>query len=151
MRVAILSIGMSMLLIGCGHEVNEATGVNPDVRSQQVEAVVSMQGFDAHRASTLLAENQNLIVLDVRTPKEYNEGHIDGAINIDFKADDFKAKLSGLDRNTPYLVHCRSGRRSTLSLAILEELGFSRITHLDGGLKGWTAAGLAVTDPCLTC
>lgn len=100
---------------------------------------------DAIAASQLLAENAEIVVLDVRTPQEYAAGHLPGApINVDFKAADFKEAAGKLARETPYLVHCRSGARSTASLAVFKELGFKKIYHLDGGFNAWKEAGEAV-------
>jgi rhodanese-related sulfurtransferase len=79
-------------------------------------------------------------VLDIRTPEEFAGGHLEGAKNIDFKSDGFAAALAKLDRDKPYLVHCQSGRRSTNSLKTFAELGFTRVYHLDGGIKAWQAS-----------
>lgn len=91
-----------------------------------------------------LVEGGKVTVLDVRTPEEYREGHIKGARNIDYNAGDFAAKVKELDKSKPYLVHCKSGGRSTSSLATFKELGFEKIIHLDGGFTGWEAAKLPV-------
>lgn len=91
-----------------------------------------------------LIESQKLVVLDVRTPEEFREGHIKGAKNIDFNAGDFAAKLKELDKSKPCLVHCRSGGRSSSSLAVFEELGFEKVFHLDGGIMSWQEAKLPV-------
>lgn len=89
-------------------------------------------------------KDKKIVVLDVRTPKEYAEGHIAGAKNIDFRAPDFEKQLSTLDRSSHYLVHCASGGRSTQSLEIFKKLQFRSIVHLDGGLKAWQADGKPV-------
>ena len=96
-------------------------------------------------AKTLLDSKAELVVLDIRTPKEIKEGHIQGAIFADFKNHDFADQLSKLDRSTPYLVHCAGGGRSMKALTVLEDLGFTDITHLDGGMIGWSEAGLPIT------
>lgn len=113
--------------------------------------VQSFKNTDAVQANSILINHPDVVVLDVRTSDEYNAGHIDGAVNIDFKASDFKDRLSSLDRHAPYVVHCHSGRRSTLALATLKELQFTDITHLDGGMQGWRQADLPVTAPCQQC
>ena len=80
----------------------------------------------------------------MRTPAEYGEGRIAGAVNIDYRGADFAAKLGELDRDTSYLVHCRSGRRSTNSMTTFKELGFKSVYHLDGGILAWQEAGQPV-------
>lgn len=79
-------------------------------------------------------------ILDVRTPEEFNNGHISGAINIDVKASDFKEKIRSLDKNKSYLVYCRSGVRSVTACNILNESGFSNLSNLLGGYNAWSAS-----------
>ncbi|MGB2429790.1 MAG: rhodanese-like domain-containing protein [Akkermansiaceae bacterium] len=93
-------------------------------------------------AQKLLAENNDVRVLDVRTPAEYAEGHIAGAVNVDFKSPDFAENIAKLDKNTTYIVHCRSGRRSSNSLPILKEQGFTTVYHLNKGYNAWKDAGM---------
>jgi rhodanese-related sulfurtransferase len=103
--------------------------------------------LDAEKAGKLLAEDDEArkpVILDVRTPDEFAEGHLEGAKNIDFNAKDFAERLGKLDKEKPYLVHCRSGGRSGRSLATFEKLGFKKIYHLDGGILAWEDAGLPV-------
>ena len=97
------------------------------------------------KAATVLVQMKKATVLDVRSAEEYAEGHIDQAVNIDFLDDSFESKVAKLDKAKPYLVHCAGGGRSTNSLEVFKKLGFTNITHLDGGLKAYTKAGGAVT------
>jgi rhodanese-related sulfurtransferase len=78
-------------------------------------------------------------LVDVRTPEEFNEGHIENAVNIDFMADDFDAKVVSLDKEKPVMVYCKSGGRSAKASARLKELGFKNITDLEGGISNWTS------------
>ena len=112
------------LLIGC---------------SAQTDSFIHVDG---KQAGELLGQQPDLVVLDIRTPKEFGEGHIAGALNIDYYDDKFKQNLSQLDKTKTYLVHCRSGGRSGRSLKLFEELGFENIIHLDGGIKAWKSEGL---------
>lgn len=97
--------------------------------------------LDAKAAQKSLSGD--VIVLDIRTPTEFAEGHIEGALNIDFNADDFADNIEKLDKSKEYLVHCRSGGRSGRSLPTFESLGFEKILHLDGGMLAWVEAGLS--------
>jgi rhodanese-related sulfurtransferase len=80
----------------------------------------------------------------VRTPKEYEAGHLADAVLLEFHAADFAQRLGQLDRGKSYLVHCESGGRSTLAVEEMEALGFTSIYHLDGGMSAWEEAGLPV-------
>jgi rhodanese-related sulfurtransferase len=97
------------------------------------------QQFDLART-----RNTNAVVLDVRTREEFVEGHIPGAVLIDFKAADFKQKVSQLDHDKLYLVHCAAGGRSAKAAELMGTLGFERVFNLEGGMKAWTAAGKPV-------
>ena len=99
---------------------------------------------DAEGAAKLV-DAKTVKVIDVRTPAEFQEGHINGAVNIDFNGKDFAAQVGKLDKDQAYLVHCASGGRSTKALPTFEQLGFTKIYHLDHGLKAWKSAGQPVT------
>ena len=98
-------------------------------------------------AKTLLDRKAEIVVLDIRTPEEVAKGHIDRAVFADFYAEDFRQQLTKLDPSAHYIVHCRSGGRSTKALTTLKELGFTKITHMDGGLRDWNKADLPLTQP----
>ena len=82
------------------------------------------------------------VVIDVRTPAEYAEGHIDGATLIDVSAADFVQQIDALDRGATYFVYCRSGNRSATATSAMVQMGFTSIFELDGGVIAWSAAGL---------
>lgn len=83
---------------------------------------------------------KNVVRLDVRTAKEFAEGHIEGAVNIDVLKSDFEKKATAtLPRNKTIAVNCRSGKRSKTAAAILVKNGY-RVVELDSGYNGWTNA-----------
>lgn len=104
----------------------------------------SVTHLDVAGAVKLLSSESPPAVLDLRTAEEFKDGHLAGAKNIDVLQDRFTDELAKLDKGKPYLVHCRSGGRSTKSLAAFKKLGFKKIYHLDGGLLAWKKAGQAV-------
>lgn len=84
-------------------------------------------------------------LLDVRTPEEYAEGHIAGAVNIDVQSDNFQHLAEKeLSKDSTILVYCRSGRRSLDAAQILTHLGY-RVVNLKGGILDWQDSGLPVT------
>jgi rhodanese-related sulfurtransferase len=84
----------------------------------------------------------NLVILDVRTPKEFDQGHIPKAINIDFYSPAFRKDLGRLDKKKSYLVYCRSGNRSMQAVKIMKELGFRNAASMTGGIMKWENEGL---------
>jgi len=132
---ALLVIG-TILTVGCA----PAETITPEVSVQQVEDVSALE------ANMLIQENldnPDFVILDVRTAEEYSEGHIGGAVNLDFYNPDFRNRLDELDKEMTYLLHCRSGTRSGNSLDIMRELGFTSIYHMIGGIIEWDEEGLS--------
>lgn len=85
-----------------------------------------------------MATIDNLQLLDVRTPKEYNEGHIEGAELINFFDEDFVQQAeANFDKDKPLMLYCRSGNRSAKATAKLKAAGFKEIYDLRGGYKAW--------------
>ncbi len=99
-------------------------------------------------ASAVLADPpDDLVILDVRTPEEFAEGHLDGALLVDFYDPDFADQLAELDPDVPYVVYCRSGNRSGQTLPLMQQLGFGSALDIGGGILAWADAGLPiVTD-----
>jgi phage shock protein E len=82
-----------------------------------------------------------VVILDVRTPQEFAEGHIEGAINIPVESADYIDQVSQLDPNVTYAVYCRSGNRSQPAVAGMASVGVTGIYELESGTIGWTDAG----------
>ena len=80
----------------------------------------------------------NVQLVDVRTPKEYEQGHIENAILIDYFSENFKEQFQKLDKDKAIYIYCRSGNRSGKSSKILVDLGFTEIIDLIGGYKAWS-------------
>lgn len=92
-------------------------------------------------AEALIKGQPGVLILDIRTPEEYAKGHIPGAKNVDFFADDFAKQVAALDASKPVLVHCASGGRSGQAMEPLTELKrFTVIYHLKAGFNGWATA-----------
>ena len=90
------------------------------------------------------ADNPVFFIIDVRTPEEFDGGYIEGAINIDYYSEDFRAHLETLDKYKAYLIYCRSGRRSAGARDVMAELGFREVYNMSGGITEWEAQGLPV-------
>ena len=97
----------------------------------------------AAEANQLLSEPPaGLVVLDIRTPEEFDGGHIAGSSNLDFYEPTFAQSLDSLAKDLPYFVYCRSGNRSASAIEIMQDLGFTEVYELDGGIVSWAEAGL---------
>ncbi len=79
----------------------------------------------------------NALVIDVRTPAEFSEAHIQNAINIDYFSKSFSETISKLDKQKSILVYCAAGGRSTSACADFKKLGFNKVYNLIGGYDDW--------------
>jgi rhodanese-related sulfurtransferase len=75
-------------------------------------------------------------LIDVRTPGEYTSGHYENAEMVDFYAEDFASKMNALDKDVQYFIYCRSGSRSGQTLRLMQDLGFTKVYDLAGGIGG---------------
>ncbi len=91
-----------------------------------------------------VVNNEDIILIDVRTSKEFSEGHLPGAVNIDYHSFDFKDAISEMDRKERYAIYCRSGRRSARVLSLMEDMGFRYVIDLSGGIDLLANVGEAV-------
>jgi rhodanese-related sulfurtransferase len=144
--------GVSLLLASCGSDdpaTTEGAAAETEAEATVADAAAEISGISTISVDAAAAITENppdgLVVLDVRTPEEFAEGHLEGAVLADFYAADFAEQLAALDTDVPYLVYCRSGNRSGQALGVMEQLGFTSVVDIDGGIVAWTDAGLPVT------
>lgn len=91
-----------------------------------------------HELEPLLDES--LLLIDVRTDLEYDQGYIPGAVNINFFSKDFEARVSEFDRGRPVYLYCRTGHRSVTAAEKLISMGFREVYSLEGGILRWQRA-----------
>ena len=105
--------------------------------------------IEANAASDFVSEHEDAVILDVRTPFEYEMSHITGSVNVDVQDASFEDKVAGLDPNKKYIVHCAknpSGGRSSRALESMQKLGFKNLYSLEGGFVAWKDAELPLTE-----
>ncbi len=102
----------------------------------QVSDLITVDDFISLKAS-----NQDIQIVDVRTPEETSYGVIEGATLIDFYDKQFQAKLNELDKTKPVVVYCAVGGRSAKAAQIFAKEGFNTVYDLKGGYRAWKAAG----------
>jgi phage shock protein E len=148
-RLAAFGLAGVLALAACGGdddpvadpttETDEATGAADDAAGAAVDVDYGL--VDPTTAAEL-ADDPEVTVIDVRTPEEYAQGHIEGSTMINFEGPDFADQITQLDPDQEYLVYCRSGNRSRQAVAMLADIGVDRVYDLDGGIGSWQAAGL---------
>ncbi|MDX1315580.1 MAG: rhodanese-like domain-containing protein [Eudoraea sp.] len=82
---------------------------------------------------------ENAVLLDVRTPEEFSEGHLAGAVNMDWYQSDFTEKLKSIDQGEKVYVYCKKGGRSAEAAKLMDSLGY-KVIDLTGGYDAWVEA-----------
>lgn len=126
--------GRALAAVAVATALVAACGSTTDVAFELVAAPAA--------AEVIHEQAPDVVVLDVRTPEEFVAGHLANAQNVDFYASDFASQLDELDKDTPYVVYCRSGNRSASAIEIMRNLGFTEVWEVDGGIIAWEQAGL---------
>ena len=104
-----------------------------------------IRSVDSRGAERLLDEEEDIILIDVRTPEEYAEGHLEGAKNIDFHDPKFPEQIRQLDPTQKYMLYCAVGGRSGKSQEIMEEMGFKEVYNVIEGFKELRELGIPVS------
>lgn len=86
-------------------------------------------------------ELKNVVLVDVRTPGEFNEGHLDDALNINWYDSDFTEQFEHISKDEKIYVYCKMGGRSAKAQKKLESLGYKNVVNLEGGYEAWKAKG----------
>jgi rhodanese-related sulfurtransferase len=86
----------------------------------------------------------HLFVLDVRSPEEFREGHVPGAVNVPY--DQIAARIAEVPKDKDVVLYCRSGRRAGIAADVLTANGYTRLSHLEGDMQGWVAQGRPVVE-----
>jgi phage shock protein E len=110
--------------------------------SCQQEPGSAKVNLNATQVQQLLGSNQDIVVLDVRTPGEFQEGHLEGAVNIDYMSPDFEQEIAKLDTAATYLVYCKSGNRSSKATAIMKDNNFNNLYNATVGFDALKSAGI---------
>jgi phage shock protein E len=132
-RVLPTSMLVALVVVsGCS-----SAGPAPVIASQTI------QQLDAAGVTDLLADRDDVVVVDVRTPEEFREGHLADAVLLDLTGGVFADQVGELDRDATYLVYCRSGNRSGQAVRMMADLGFVEV--YDGGAFEQLAAAGAAT------
>tara|TARA_Y100000022_G_scaffold37312_1_gene30463 strand:+ start:1599 stop:1985 length:387 start_codon:yes stop_codon:yes gene_type:complete len=128
MRNFFLTLTIISLLFNCNITSNSSF---QDINSDELE---------------LMIKKEDLVLLDVRTPTEYSNGHLISAVNINYYGENFDDEIDKLDKLKPIVVYCKSGGRSSKSALKLVEKGFEKIYNLKGGFDQWIFHGKEVYD-----
>lgn len=110
------------------------------------EADQPVTEISADEFEEIISQNDNVTILDVRTPEEFSGGYIKEAQLINFFDEDFQSQIEKLDKDKIYVVYCKSGMRQSQAANMMEGLGFKKVYLLEGGIDRWIAEGRALNN-----
>ncbi len=137
LAAGVLALGLALGATGCSSTTAEVSVTDGPTVSAAPAVGEALSAGDFAAALKL----PGTTILDVRTPAEFAEGHLPGAINMDVEDPSFPQMAATLDPSGTYAVYCRSGNRSGVAVDYLAGQGFTSIYHLDGGIQDWDDAG----------
>ena len=125
---------MALVLVSLAVVIVSITCFNFCVGQQLFYWIISVSD-----ARAMMQSSSNVLVVDVRTPEEYAQGHLKGAINIPLST--LPLRINGLDQKRPILVYCQTGIKSAEASSILVRAGFTKVYNLEGGITAWINSG----------
>lgn len=121
MKQTLSLLVVAFLLASCGNAQSDKTSLDATAFNEQLSA------------------HPDAVILDVRTPEEFAQGHIEGAVNYNWNDKQFEDNIAGLDKSKPVYVYCLSGGRSSEAAKYMRKKGFT-VYELEGGMMKWRAA-----------
>jgi rhodanese-related sulfurtransferase len=116
----------------------------PSLSAQDSTRILTVSAKEAADLIDKHNGDSNFAILDIRTPGEFQSGHLQSAILIDFYSQTFVDRLRQLDKGKNFLIYCRTGNRSARSLEIFKKLKFQKIYHMANGISTWYSEGFPV-------
>lgn len=124
-----------VLMAFIGHSCASVGSESTEIQGPKAGGIKSLLSNDFNSKE----KDSNTVVIDVRSPEEIASGFIPGTdLFINFFDENFQNELQKLDKTKTYIVYCHSGNRSGKAASIMEQLGFTSIYNLQGGISSWT-------------
>ncbi len=139
-KYALLLLSAILFATAC---TNSTNGQSESIQTEN--QTMAYKNMSAREVSEMLAtRNEAVVVLDVRTPEEWAEGQLEGAMELNFY-DEFEQRVEALDKEKTYVVYCKLGGRSAQASQMMADKGFANVINMKGGYDGWKDAGLKTT------
>ncbi len=123
LKLSLLSF-ISILTLSCNTKNNSKT----DNQLGEIKHISALEFKE---------KSKNNTIVDIRTPREFTQGYIEGAININYYDKTFLEQVAKLDKSKPIYIYCRSGSRTSSAAKKLKNLGFIEVNDLEGGIISW--------------
>jgi rhodanese-related sulfurtransferase len=142
LQLLLASLGMALLLASICLYFQGGIAQS----ESKIQIIKNITPKEAYALILKNKDTQSFVILDVRTPSEFANGHIENAVNLDYYSETFKNVLNKLDYNKTYLIYCRTASRSGRVLDLMKELGFREVYNIAGGITDWKEAGLPTAE-----
>lgn len=132
----ILILSLVFQLFSCNSSKTESDNTY-EINNIETTTLISPSKFDS-----IIKNKSNAVVIDVRTSEEFSKGHLENALNLDWKGTEFNNQLEAIDKNETILIYCLSGGRSAKAVEALKAKGYNNIIELEGGIMSWRKENL---------
>ncbi|WP_372744746.1 rhodanese-like domain-containing protein [Lutibacter sp.] len=126
-----MNIKLKLVLVLSALLVSLSCNSKPPLNEQEKSAIHLVNPSEFKEKSV------NQVIIDIRTPQEFSQGHIEGAININYYDNTFMDQIEKFDKSKPIFLYCRSGNRTSSASARVAKLGFGEVYDLQGGIMNW--------------
>ena len=144
--MGIALLGAFALVAGLPASASETAPAKPAAAPAAKPAAASVTPMSQEQLLEHQAKHpQHLFVLDVRSPEEFKEGHVPGAVNVPY--DQIASRLADVPKDKDVVLYCRTGRRAGIAAEVLQANGYTRLSHLEGDMTAWVEKGRPVEKP----
>jgi rhodanese-related sulfurtransferase len=141
---ALLMVGamsLACMTVATAGESSATAPVSTPAAAAAAVAPMSQEALLEHQSQ----HPERLFLLDVRTPQEFAEGHVPGAVNVPY--DQLASRLAEVPKDKEVVLYCKTGRRAGIAADVLVANGYTRLSHLEGDMVGWLAKDRPVAKP----
>lgn len=110
-------------------------------KKEEIQLSKDIFPSDAWELISKNKKGDDLVIIDVSTPQEYKDLHLDGAINVNLFSRFFKTRLGVMDKSRTYVIYCKMGGRSKIAKKLMQRLGFRKVYNIVGGTLLWKEEG----------
>ncbi|HKJ00569.1 MAG TPA: rhodanese-like domain-containing protein [bacterium] len=140
-RRALIYVSAAVILVAAGY-----LALRPDVGADAGSTTHAIQYLGPTAAQEFLQTDPKAVLVDVRTPAEFQSGHLQGAMNLELDRLEGLAAQALPNKDAHLVVYCHSGNRSSFAVTILQRMGYTHLVDVTGGIAAWEQQGLPVVQ-----
>lgn len=137
-------VSLTFVFLGMVTTVGCSSSADTSSDQSMSDTTIAVQTTDTTAPSADAMLPVANVLIDVRAPAEFTEGHLDGAVNLDLEGGVFEKQFTSLSKDGTYSIYCRSGRRSAVAVQLMKDAGFIYVIDLGGLEQAQEATGLEI-------